>query len=218
MKLIIKLLIVTAFVVVISWQVISLAAKAPFDYDKYVENVERIEAKLAAASEPEANLLLISADEEDKQKGRDIIENMIEGYKKLEHNKELRQKVKEEQVKLNYRIGKNEEAIRTAKEVLVEYPKSEPASIILVECKKMKADEFISRGKFEEAVLEYKELLGYSLYEPCENYVTYLMGEGYIMHGQIDNARICYINIIGNDSHSYWGKRLKDELRKMRNR
>ncbi|MBI4707741.1 MAG: hypothetical protein HY761_07445, partial [Candidatus Omnitrophica bacterium] len=123
MKYAIKLLIVTTFVVIISWQVLSLAAKPPFDYDKYVKRVDSVEEKLIAANFGEAKVLLLSEEEEDKEKANIILNQMIKEYEKLKNNTALRQNVLEEIAVLSYKTGNYEEALIKAQDVLKEYPK-----------------------------------------------------------------------------------------------
>lgn len=198
MKYIIKVFIITAFVVIISWQVLSIAAKQPLDYDKYVKNVERIESKLLSASFSEAKLLLMSGDAEDRKQANILLNQMIEEYEELKNNSKQRQHALEEIVVLTYKTGNYEEALVKAVEVLAEYPKSKPASIVLWICYRRKAEIFIQQEEYDLAIAEYEKILEYPITTNFIAATNYLLGGLYERKGDIQSAISYYKYIIDN--------------------
>lgn len=201
--------------VIISWQVLSLAAKPPFNYDKYVEKVERIEAKLTAGNFAEAKVLLLSEEAEDKEKAKVIFNNMIQEYEGIKHNPKYRQKAMEEIASLNYKAGNYKEALIKAEETLKEYPKDQRASTVLALCLRQKANRLEREKKYNLAIAEYEKILEYPIPDGLSAFANYFIGRIYEKKGEMENATIHYREMIEKVPELGWKDRAEERLKKI---
>jgi len=216
MKYAIKAIIITLFVVIISRQVISLAAKPSLDYDKYERKMEQIQAKLIQASYAEAIIEMrdLEAGEEGKEKAKVILNKMIEEYEGLKHNPEQRQKAMEEIAVLTYKIEDYESALEKAEDTLSEYPKSLAGSTILAMCRHFNAQKFIRENNYDLAIAEYKEILGQPVSDGLNAFANYFIARTYEKKSDKDMAEEYYLKIIEKFPELDWKERAKKKLEK----
>ncbi|MFH2137683.1 MAG: tetratricopeptide repeat protein [Candidatus Omnitrophota bacterium] len=198
MRTAIKLFIVTAFIVVISFQVLSIAAYAPFDYTPYVGYVEQIEAQLAAAMYPEAILGLRSEDEKSEEKAQTLASQLIKDYEQLEVSPAHKQQAMEEVAMLLYRKKDYEQALIKAKTILEEYPKDLVGSRVLWICYRLKAQTSEKQKNYGKAINEYENILRYPVFDNFEAATYHLIGKLYEKKEDKESAKVSYQHIIDN--------------------
>ncbi|MFH1063426.1 MAG: hypothetical protein V1747_11175 [Candidatus Omnitrophota bacterium] len=222
MRKILKIVVITIFIGIITKQVIGLADDSPIDYTKYIDSIEQLDFSLASAEYSEAKLIFMSeADERNSQfdpntksfepvesetMAKKTLSRLILEYEKVEHNPKLRQKAIEKTADLYYRIGDIEKSSLKAKQVLTEYPKSLPASTVLAMCVQKKAFNALESQDIDKAISEYQSILEYPVASGIDAFANYFLGKMYERKLDNEKALIYYTNIVDECSELGWGK------------
>ncbi len=226
MKCLLKLSIITIFVVILCWQIIGFANKPGFDFDKQVKCVERVEAsldKMESAADilnkqkplnpslnyPEAKLLLMS---NNKPEANIVLNKIIEEYEEIINDPSSRQKALEEITVLTYYMEEYEKAFLKAQEVLKEYPKDLPASTVLGMYFNRKAVEYAKKREYGLAIGEYQKILDYPVAAGPGAFADYFTGRMYEEKRDKQTADIYYNNIINEYPELPWAEHAKERI------
>jgi tetratricopeptide (TPR) repeat protein len=202
--------------VIISRQVIGLAAKPLFDYDTYVDNIEEINAHLTAASYPEVVLELrdIEEKENSQKKANVVLNKMIQEYEQLQYNPKQRQHALEEIAALTYWTQDYEKAFLKAHEALAEYPKSLCGSTVLMMCSHERALSKQRSKDYAGAIQEYENMLDQEIAYPVRGCALYFLAK---MHEQDNDkaaAIACYKQITQEYQGSSWAQQAQVRIEK----
>ncbi|MFH1776978.1 MAG: tetratricopeptide repeat protein [Candidatus Omnitrophota bacterium] len=226
MKTLIKFSVITVLVVIILWQVLSIAQSPPFNFDypvkcvEYIESVldrsERITAVIdkqkpldPAWNYTEAKLALLV---EDKDEANSILGSMIKEYDEQSNAPDLRQKALEEIAVLTYFTEDYEQAKIKAEQALKEYPKNLPASTVIAMYYHKKAVQLLKERQYDLAIAEYEKTLAYPIAAELAALAYYFIGHTYEEKGDKQAGLPYYNYIIDNYPELGWAKNARERI------
>ena len=215
MKNLIKIIFITGFVFIVSWQVLSIASYTSYDATPCFKNVQQVDLFLADAARNDLNLSLRLNKGEFRNPDLKLVKKLIEEYEALENNVKYKQQSMDEIAALYYWAKDYEAAFEQAKNVLAEYPKSMTASEVLAMCYNEQAIKYISKKNYEGAIMEYENLFNSQVPDGIKASAKFYMGKMYEKKQDRRMALKCYQEIVDEYPHVGWKscalKKLEDE-------
>lgn len=227
---------ITVLVVIILWQVLSIAQAPPFNFDypvkcvEYIETVldrterigsgldrtERITAVIdkqkpldPAWNYTEAKLAMLA---DDPAEAKSIFSSMIKEYEERSNAPELRQNALEEIAVLTYYAKDYELAKIKAEQALKEYPKNLPASTAIAMYYHKKAIQLSEKRQYNLAIEEYKKILEYPITAELAAFTHYFIGHTYEQKGDKQAGLPYYNYIIDNYPELGWARNARERI------
>jgi hypothetical protein len=210
----IKIVLITVFTAIISWQVFSIAAYVPFDYSPFLKYAQQTELFLADAGRNDVNLSLRVNRGKLKAEDSELISKLIDEYGELQNNGKYKQQAMEEIAALRYWAKDYNAALDEAKNVLAEYPNSLAASEVLAMCHHVKAGELVDKKNYDDAILEYEKIFNSPVTQNIKAFSKFYIAKLYEEKKKDDgNALNCYQEVADEYPFSEWGKRAVEKIK-----